>query len=556
MSGNPNINVGVSADLSGLKTGMNEAAKSVQDAGNKMQTAAKEATQKTEASFANLRQAYRATAKDAYEIALKQGTQSQAFREAITAAGEYKDELDQVNNSISVLSSDTPVLTGALGLGQGLAGAFSAATGAMAVFGAESEDVQKALLKVQGAMALTQGLQAVGQLGDAFSSFADVLDVKVLPALKSIGLLIAANPIAVVATAVVGLSVAYAALADNTDRAAKAERNYIAVNFNASATILEQTEKIKEQNKELLIQANAKQKGIEVDAERANLAAIENKQLEDKLETLKQNVKYQDASTESGLLNNINIKNQVLELQNQINANKDLISAYKEKIRLESIINAKDPKTKGGSNSLGKITFTPIVDPTAVDDLTGLFDEIGETVSMGMENAFSPINQGILNTTQLMTDFATQAKETLINGAAAAFTQFAAIAGANLAGADQSIADATANIMAGMLTTIGSAMIAAGASMAFGEPFFGGKSIGMLAGGAALVAAGAALGQASSGKKANASVGSGNGSGYTANNGFSGFTPNDNQFSINSRLVGTDLLLSVQKSSKKMERIR
>lgn len=212
MAGDKNINIGVGADVSGLKTGMNDAAKLVQDAGTKMQTAAKDATTKTEQSFSNLRQAYRATARDAYEIALSQGTNSAAFLEATEKAGKFKDELDLVNTKIKAFSSDTPVLTSALGVGQGLAGAFAAAQGAMALFGSESEDVQKALLKVQGAMALTQGLQAVGQLGDAFSSFADVLDVKVLPALRSIGLLIAANPIAIVGAAVVGLSVAYAAL--------------------------------------------------------------------------------------------------------------------------------------------------------------------------------------------------------------------------------------------------------------------------------------------------------------------------------------------------------
>ena len=552
MASDKQINIGVGADISGLKTGMDSAAKTVQDAGKKMETAAKEATAKTESSFKNLSQAYRATAKDAYEIALKQGTQSAAFREAIATAGEYKDELDQVKNSINVLSSDTPILTGALGLGQGLAGAFSAAQGAMATFGAESEDVQKALLKVQGAMALTQGLQAVGQLGDAFSSFGDVIDVKVLPGLRSLGALLAANPITLVVGAVVGLSAAYAALADNTDRAATAERNYVAINYNASSAILVQTEKLREQNKELTIQAAAKQKGIEVDAERVNIAKQENVELQNKLDALQKNVKYQDASTESGLLNNINIKNQVLELQNQINANKELISAYKEKIRLESIINAKDSKV-GGGNLLNQVRFTPVIDTNAVEDLTGLFDEVGSQLSESLSGATSPLNEGLLKTAQMMADFEAQAKETLINGAAMAFTQFAAMAGASLAGADQSITDAAGKIMGGLMTTIGSAMITTGAAMAAVEPFFGGKSIAMLAGGAALVAAGSALGQSSSRSSSGGQTSAG---GYSPNNGFSGFTPTDNTFSINSRLIGTDLLLSVQKSSKKMDRIR
>jgi hypothetical protein len=559
-----NINIGVGADLSGLKTGMNDAAKLVQDAGTKMHTAAKDVTQKTEQSFSNLRQAYSATARDAYEIALQQGTQSAAFREAINTAGSYKDELDQVNNSISVLSSDTPILTGALGLGQGLAGAFSAAQGAMALFGSESEDVQKALLKVQGAMALTQGLQAVGQLGDAFSSFADVLDVKVLPALRSIGLLIAANPIAVVGAAVVGLSVAYAALADNTDRAAVAQRSYVAVNFNASASILEQTEKIKQQNKELLIQANAKQKGIEVDAERANVAAKENKELENKLKLLNENVKYQDSSTQSGLLNNINIKNQVLELQNQINANKDLIDAYKEKIRLEGIINQKDPKGKGGAvapkSNFGDlknvIKFNPVVefDPTVVDDISDLILDSSEQIAESLNGMYTPLNQNLTNMELKLSEFKDKVGEILIEGLGNAFAEFGRIAGANLAGANESVGAAAEAMIGSLAATIGSGMIALGVPMLFAVATAG-EGAALIAGGVALNVLAGALGESSKGGSGTRSQPSRDNS-YSPNNSFAGFTPVANDYSMTSRLVGTDLLLSVEKSAKKMERIR
>ena len=564
MAGDKNINIGVGADVSGLKTGMNDAAKIVQDAGTKMQTAAKDATTKTEQSFSNLRQAYRATARDAYEIALQQGTQSAAFREAITTAGQYKDELDQVNNSISVLSSDTPILTGALGLGQGLAGAFSAAQGAMALFGSESEDVQKALLKVQGAMALTQGLQAVGQLGDAFSSFADVLDVKVLPALRSIGLLIAANPIAVVGAAVVGLSVAYAALADNTDRAAVAQRSYVAVNFNASASILEQTEKINQQNKELLIQANAKQKGIEVDAERANVAAKENKELEDKLKLLNENVKYQDSSTQSGLLNNINIKNQVLELQNQINANKDLIDAYKEKIRLEGIINQKDPKGKGGTvapkSNFGDlknvIKFNPVVefDPTVIDDVSDLILDSSEQIAESLDGMYTPLDQNLTNMELKLSEFKDKVGEILIEGLGNAFAEFGRIAGANLAGANESVGAAAEAMIGSLAATIGSGMIALGVPMLFALATAG-EGAALIAGGVALNVLAGALGESSKGGGGSKSPPSRDNN-YSPNNSFSGFTPQNNSMVLNTRLIGTDLLMSVQKAGQQNTRVR
>jgi len=54
--------------------------------------------------------------------------------------------------------------------GQVAASGFAAAQGAMALFGAESEDVQKTLLKVQSAMALADGIGQLADAGDAFSN--------------------------------------------------------------------------------------------------------------------------------------------------------------------------------------------------------------------------------------------------------------------------------------------------------------------------------------------------------------------------------------------------
>ena len=52
----------------------------------------------------------------------------------------------------------------------GAAGAFAALQGAQALFGEESKEVQETLVKVQGALALSQGLQSVLDAGDAFKA--------------------------------------------------------------------------------------------------------------------------------------------------------------------------------------------------------------------------------------------------------------------------------------------------------------------------------------------------------------------------------------------------
>lgn len=83
------------------------------------------------------------------------------FNQAALRAGQLRDAIGDANQRINVLASDTQKLDVALSVGSGLAGAFSAAQGSMALFGGESEDVQKAILKVQGSLAVLNGIQAV-----------------------------------------------------------------------------------------------------------------------------------------------------------------------------------------------------------------------------------------------------------------------------------------------------------------------------------------------------------------------------------------------------------
>ncbi|MFN9978353.1 MAG: hypothetical protein ACK53Y_00490, partial [bacterium] len=57
----------------------------------------------------------------------------------------------------------------------GVAGGFAALQGAVGLFGNKAEAVEKTLLKVQSAMALSQGLQAVGESIDSFKQLGAVV---------------------------------------------------------------------------------------------------------------------------------------------------------------------------------------------------------------------------------------------------------------------------------------------------------------------------------------------------------------------------------------------
>jgi len=92
----------------------------------------------------------------------QQGTDS--FKRLEQQAGRLKDEINDVNQRVKNLASDTKRIDAFVGAVQGIAAGFQIAQGAAALFGDENEDLQKAMLKVQGAMALANGVQQVANL--------------------------------------------------------------------------------------------------------------------------------------------------------------------------------------------------------------------------------------------------------------------------------------------------------------------------------------------------------------------------------------------------------
>jgi len=93
----------------------------------------------------------------------------------------------------------------------GVAGGFSVVTGAMGAFGGKSKEVEQTLLKVQSAMAMASGLQAVGesidsfkQLGAVVKSFTIVQRISTV-AQTIYNAVMAANPIGAIVVAVTAL---------------------------------------------------------------------------------------------------------------------------------------------------------------------------------------------------------------------------------------------------------------------------------------------------------------------------------------------------------------
>lgn len=86
------------------------------------------------------------------------------FTKVAEAAGEIKDAIADAQSATKYFSSDTQKLDAVIQSFQGIAAAGSIATGAMALFGSENQEAAKAIQKVQGALAILNGVQSVANM--------------------------------------------------------------------------------------------------------------------------------------------------------------------------------------------------------------------------------------------------------------------------------------------------------------------------------------------------------------------------------------------------------
>jgi hypothetical protein len=117
-----------------------------------------ETVQQAANSYEDLGDAVAKTQREAERLALQYGVNDAKTQEAIVSAAKYKRQLDQLDTSINLNTSSMELL---LSITQSLVGGFTAAIGATAIFGAESEDLQRLLVKVQGALAFSEGLNTL-----------------------------------------------------------------------------------------------------------------------------------------------------------------------------------------------------------------------------------------------------------------------------------------------------------------------------------------------------------------------------------------------------------
>ena len=125
------------------------------------------------ANLGSLKQQFKEAQNEVNALSEKFGATSKEAVKAARAAADLKDRIGDAKALTDAFNPDAKFksLTASIG---GAAGGFSAFQGAMGLVGAESKNVEAAILKVQSAMALSQGLQQLGEARDSFKQLGAV----------------------------------------------------------------------------------------------------------------------------------------------------------------------------------------------------------------------------------------------------------------------------------------------------------------------------------------------------------------------------------------------
>jgi len=151
-----------------------------------------------------------------YELALAGDTTSKEYNELLASVGKYRKV--QIQTDLAV---DAAATTLSQKLGGALTGAtsgFAAVQGVMGLVGSESEALEETLLKVQSALALQQGVQGVLEYSKSIGLAGK--------ATKVFNLIVKANPLALLATALIAIIGYFAVFTDAIDVAIQGLKDF------------------------------------------------------------------------------------------------------------------------------------------------------------------------------------------------------------------------------------------------------------------------------------------------------------------------------------------
>ena len=189
----------------------------------------------------SLRSQLREAQADVAALSEKFGVTSKEAIEAAKRAGQLKDQIADAKALTDAFNPDAKFKALSSSLA-GVAGGFAALQGAQALFGSQSKEVEQTLLKVQSAMAISQGLQTIGESVDSFKQLSAVAkSYTIVQKIVTAGqwlwnAALAANPIGALVVVIAALIAAGVALVNYfKESSAETAKNTAAVNANKKA---------------------------------------------------------------------------------------------------------------------------------------------------------------------------------------------------------------------------------------------------------------------------------------------------------------------------------
>jgi hypothetical protein len=274
--------------------------------------------------YEDLGDAVAKTQREAEALALQFGINDKRTQEAIKVAGQYKQQLEQLDQAVDANRGNTQKLFGAI---QGVAAGFEVAAGAMALFGGESKELDKVLVKVQGAMVFAQGLRDLKEFAPAIKAINSGF-LNMIKTLKGVKLALAATGIGAL-VAVVGLfGDQIGKLFDSLKEKFKGFTDSIGLtNFAAEEAIKTQEKLVDSLNRELAVMEARGDSEAALFKKRLEIAEQEEKLANQKLAILKQGEEGYTEAEKAAL----DASNNILIIQANENARLKALNAEKLK---------------------------------------------------------------------------------------------------------------------------------------------------------------------------------------------------------------------------------
>ena len=343
-----------------------------------------------EAATLSLREEIKKNTMALAEMKLKGEEGTAAYQNLLERTGELKDAMIDTSNEIKNMASDTSTLDSVLGGAAAAAGGFSVFTGAMELFGAESEDVGEAQKSLQSAIAITTGIQAIQNAvqrdsalmmgvskiqsyalskAEAYRRLIQIqgtsATVGATVAQRIFNAVAAANPYVLLAMALITVVGALVLFARNSDSAAEKQTK---LNESQKAYI----DSLEVESNRINESGNQRIKSLETELSAAKA----------KGESVKNIEKIEDDLAKARRLNHAKLVGFYGEEINNLDKNKDKLYQYRMELsRLQSAKAGGSKKIEVDLELNGNISKEKIDD--AIEAIQGKIDNFGRLVEIG-----------------------------------------------------------------------------------------------------------------------------------------------------------------------------